>query len=76
MVKKNQYYWFRKYRFKLRSEYSIYNDTCRSLFKNKNVKFICGIDKSINQEKFLTKDIKYLQPKLNDIALLKSNFIV
>ena len=49
----------------------------RSLFKNKNVKFICGIDKSINQRKIFNKRYKIPSfAKINNIALLKSNFIV
>ena len=49
----------------------------KSLLKNKNIKFICGIDKSINQRKIFNKRYKIPSfTKLNDIELLKSNFIV
>ena len=49
----------------------------KSLLKNKNVKFICGIDKSINQRKIFNKRYKIPSfAKLNNKALLDSNFIV
>ena len=49
----------------------------KSLFKNKKIEFVCGIDKSNKQRKLFQK--KYRIPSfksLNKKALLKSNFII